>query len=279
MQLNLKNPIIFLDIESTGLNIATDRIIELSLVKIKPCGDQEIKTRRLNRFLYRFLPWIRPRHVDLEIKTRRFNPTIPISPEAQRVHGISDDDVKDCPTFKSIAKSLASWMNGCDFAGYNSLKYDIPILAEEFLRAGVDFDFRKRLHVDVQNIFHKMEQRTLSAAYKFYCKKELVNAHSAEADTLATYEILQAQLDTYKDTLQNDISFLSEFSSNSKFLDYAGRIVLNEKDVPVFNFGKHKGRAVISVLDQEPSYYSWMMNGDFTLDTKKVLTELKLSMR
>lgn len=254
MQLNLKNPLLFIDIESTGLNIATDRIVELSTVKVFPNGDQEIKTRRIN-------------------------PTIPISEEAQRIHGISDDDVKDCPTFKSIAKSLANWMAGCDFAGYNSLKYDIPLLAEEFLRAGVDFDFRKRLHVDVQNIFHKMEQRSLTAAYKFYCKKELENAHSAEADTLATYEVLKAQLDMYEDRLQNDVKYLSDFSSNSRLLDYAGRIVLNEKDTPVFNFGKHKGKAVIQVFEAEPSYYSWMMNGDFTLDTKKILTEIKLSMR
>ena len=166
MELNLKNPILFFDIESTGLNVATDRIVEICAVKIHPNGDQEIKTRRIN-------------------------PTIPISPEAQAVHGISDEDVKDCPTFKQIAKSLAQWMSGCDIAGYNSTKFDIPLLAEEFLRAEVpDFDFRKRKLIDVQTIFHKMEQRTLSAAYKFYCQKDLENAHSAEADTLATYEIL-----------------------------------------------------------------------------------------
>lgn len=253
MQLNLKNPILFLDIESTGLNIATDRIVEISLLKVMPNGDQELKTRRLN-------------------------PTIPISPEAERVHGISNEDVKDCPTFKSIAKSLANWMLGCDFAGYNSMKYDIPLLAEEFLRAEVEFDFRKRNHVDVQNIFHKMEQRTLSAAYKFYCKKDLENAHSAEADTIATYEILLSQLDMYADTLQNDVTFLSEFSSKSKTVDYAGRIILNEQEVPVFNFGKHKGKPVKEVLASEPSYYAWIMNGDFALDTKKVLTEIKLSM-
>ncbi|MBR4974385.1 MAG: 3'-5' exonuclease, partial [Bacteroidales bacterium] len=162
--------------------------------------------------------------------------------------------------------------------GYNSMKFDIPLLSEEFLRADVDFDFRKRKLVDVQNIFHKMEQRTLTAAYKFYCQKDLENAHSAEADTLATYEILKAQLDKYPD-LQNDVKFLAEFSTKSKFVDYAGRIVYNEKDVPVFNFGKHKGRAVTDVLKAEPSYYSWMMNGDFTRDTKKVLTEIKLSMK
>jgi DNA polymerase III, epsilon subunit and related 3''-5'' exonucleases len=254
MQLNLKNPILFFDIESTGLNVATDRIVEICAVKVLVNGDQEVKTRRIN-------------------------PTIPISPEAQAVHGISDEDVKDCPTFKEIAKSMAKWMEGCDFAGYNSIKFDIPLLAEEFLRVGIDFDFRKRNLVDVQNIFHKMEQRTLSAAYKFYCKKDLENAHSAEADTLATYEILQSQLDMYNGILENDIKKLAEFSTRTKILDYAGRIVLNEKDIPVFNFGKHKGKSVEEVLTKEPSYYAWMMNGDFTLDTKKVLTELKLKMR
>ncbi|MBO7284199.1 MAG: 3'-5' exonuclease [Bacteroidales bacterium] len=253
MELNLKNPIVFFDIESTGLNVATDRIVEISIIKINPDGSEEIKTRRIN-------------------------PTIPISPEAQKVHGISDEDVKNEPTFAQIAKSLAKWMEGCDIAGYNSMKFDIPLLSEEFLRADVDFDFRKRKLVDVQNIFHKMEQRTLTAAYKFYCQKDLENAHSAEADTLATYEILKAQLDKYPD-LQNDVKFLAEFSTKSKFVDYAGRIVYNEKDVPVFNFGKHKGRAVTDVLKAEPSYYSWMMNGDFTRDTKKVLTEIKLSMK
>ena len=195
MELNLKNPIVFFDIESTGLNVATDRIVEISIVKINPDGSEEIKTRRIN-------------------------PTIPISPEAQKVHGISDEDVKNEPTFAQIAKSLAKWMEGCDIAGYNSMKFDIPLLSEEFLRADVDFDFRKRKLVDVQNIFHKMEQRTLTAAYKFYCQKDLENAHSAEADTLATYEILKAQLDKYPD-LQNDVKFLAEFSTKSKFVDYA----------------------------------------------------------
>jgi DNA polymerase-3 subunit epsilon len=178
-----------------------------------------------------------------------------------------------------IAKSLAQWMSGCDIAGYNSLKFDIPLLAEEFLRAGVEFDFRKRHLVDVQNIFHKLEQRTLSAAYKFYCEKELENAHSAQADTVATYEILKAQLDRYPQTLQNDVKMLAEFSTKSKMVDYAGRIVYNDKDVPVFNFGKHKGKPVTEVFASEPSYYSWMMNGDFTLDTKKILTDIRLKMK
>ncbi|MBR5250243.1 MAG: 3'-5' exonuclease [Bacteroidales bacterium] len=253
MELHLTNPILFFDIESTGLNVATDRIVEICAVKVLPNGDQEIKTRRIN-------------------------PTIPISPEAQAVHGISDEDVKDCPTFAQIAKSLAQWMKGCDIAGYNSIKFDIPLLAEEFLRADIDFDFRKRKLIDVQNIFHKLEQRTLSAAYKFYCQKDLENAHSAEADTLATYEILKAQLDRYPNELKNDMAFLADFSSRSKLADYAGRMIYNDKDEVVFNFGKHRGKKVIDVLKTEPSYYSWMMEGDFTRDTKKVLTEIKLSM-
>jgi DNA polymerase-3 subunit epsilon len=253
MKINLKNPILFFDIESTGLNVASDRIVEISALKLMPNGDQELKTRRLN-------------------------PTIPISPEAQKIHGISNEDVADCPTFKEVAKSLANWMSGCDFAGYNAIKFDIPLLAEEMLRAGVQFDFRKRKVVDVQNIFHKMEQRTLSAAYKFYCNKDLENAHSAEADTVATFEILEAQLDRYSDVLENDVKFLAEFSTKSKLLDYAGRIALDNNDEPIINFGKYKGKKVTDVLLKDPGYYSWIMNGDFTLDTKQVLTELKIQM-
>ncbi|MDD6103835.1 MAG: 3'-5' exonuclease [Bacteroidales bacterium] len=254
MELNLKNPLVFFDIESTGLNVATDRIVEISMVKVNIDGSCEVKTRRLN-------------------------PTIPISEEAYKVHGISNEDVADEPTFAQIAKSLAKWLEGCDIAGYNSTKFDIPLLSEEFLRAGVDFDFRKRKTIDVQNIFHKMEQRTLVAAYKFYCQKDLNNAHSAEADTMATYEVLKAQLDRYPEDLQNDVKFLADFSTRSKFADYAGRIVYDDNGVAIFNFGKHKGLPVTEVLRKEPSYYAWMMNGDFTLDTKKVLTEIKLSMR
>ena len=254
MELNLKNPLVFFDIESTGLNVATDRIVEISMVKVNIDGSCEVKTRRLN-------------------------PTIPISEEAYKVHGISNEDVAGEPTFAQIAKSLAKWLEGCDIAGYNSTKFDIPLLSEEFLRAGVDFDFRKRKTIDVQNIFHKMEQRTLVAAYKFYCQKDLNNAHSAEADTMATYEVLKAQLDRYPDDLQNDVKFLADFSTRSKFADYAGRIVYDDNGVAIFNFGKHKGLPVTEVLRKEPSYYAWMMNGDFTLDTKKVLTEIKLAMR
>lgn len=251
MKLNLKNPLLFFDIESTGLNVATDRIVEISALKVMPNGDQELKTRRIN-------------------------PTIPISPEAQSIHGISNEDVANCPTFKEVAKSLAQWMAGCDFSGYNAVKFDVPLLAEEFLRAGVQFDFRKRKIVDVQNIFHKMEQRTLSAAYKFYCDKTLENAHSAEADTIATFEILEAQLDRYSDTLQNDVKFLADFGAKFKVVDYAGRISLDPDGFPIINFGKHKGKKVDDVFRKDPGYYSWIMNGDFTLDTKQVLTELKI---
>ena len=263
MQLALKNPLLFFDIESTGLNVASDRIVEISIVKVSPGGPGQPN--------------------DVEVKTRRINPTIPITPGAQAVHGISDEDVKDCPTFKQVAKSLARLMEGCDIAGYNSLKFDIPMLAEEFLRAGVEFDFRKRKLVDVQNIFHKKEQRTLKAAYKFYCGQNLDNAHSAEADTMATYEVLEAQLDRYandeEDPLQNDVAFLAKYSCQNRLVDYAGRIALDDNDEPVFNFGKHKGRRVVDVLAKEPSYSSWMMEGDFTLDTKQQLTKIKLSMQ
>ena len=254
MRLNLKNPLLFFDIVITGLNVATDRIVEISAVKVMPDGTHEIKTKRIN-------------------------PTIPITPEAQAIHGISNEEVKDCPTFKQIAKSFAIWMEGCDIAGYNSMKFDIPLLAEEFIRADIDFDFRKRNLVDVQNIFHKMEQRTLAAAYKFYCKKTLENAHSAEADTMATYEVLMAQLDRYPDTLKNDIAMLADFSTKTKFVDYAGRIIKNEKGENIINFGKHKGKIVESILKAEPSYYDWIMKGDFTLDTKQTLTKIKLNMK
>lgn len=252
MNLNLKNPLIVFDIESTGLDVSKDRIVEISIIKVGVDGSEEVRTRRIN-------------------------PEMPIPAQSTAVHGIHDEDVKDCPTFKEIAKNLAVYMDGCDLAGYNSVKFDLPLLAEEFLRAGVEIDLRKRKMVDVQNIFHRMEQRTLVAAYKFYCDKALENAHSAEADTWATYEVLKSQLDKYSE-LKNDIAFLAEFSTRTKNVDYAGRIVLDDKDQPVFNFGKYKNRSVKEIFAMEPSYYSWMMNGDFTLDTKRVLTEIRLSM-
>ena len=252
MQLFLKNPLLFFDLETTGLNVAIDRIVEISALKVKPNGEEEVKTRRLN-------------------------PTVPISPEATAIHHITNEDVSQCSTFKEIAKSLAQWIEGCDIAGYNAIKFDIPILVEEFYRAGVDVDFRKRKIVDVQNIFHKMEQRTLIAAYKFYCNKELDDAHSAQADTFATFEVLKSQLDRYPD-LKNDIDFLSDFSSKNKNLDYAGRFVFNDQEDVVVNFGKHKGKKLKNVLIEEPSYYDWMMKGGFNEDTKRVLTKFKISM-
>lgn len=250
MKLSLKNPIIFFDLEATGLNIITDRIIEINYLKIYPDGREESKTLR-------------------------FNPEMSIDPKAIAVHGITNEDLKDCPTFKEYAKTIANIFEGCDFAGYNSNKFDLPMLAEEFLRADVDFDLKKRKFIDVQVIFHKMEQRTLSAAYKFYCEKDLENAHSAEADTRATYEVLLSQLDRYTN-LENDIDKLSEFSSHNRCVDFVGRVVYNDKDVEVFNFGKYKGVSVEEVFEKDPAYYSWMINNDFPLYTKKVLTAIKL---
>lgn len=250
MELNLKNPLIFFDLETTGISIPSDRIVEISYLKVYPNGNKESKTIRVN-------------------------PTIPIPEKVTEIHGIKDEDVKDEPTFAEIAKSLVKEFEGCDFAGYNSNKFDLPLLAEEFLRADIDFDLKKRRFIDVQVIFHKMEQRTLSAAYKFYCNKELENAHSAEADTHATYEVLKAQLDKYS-SLKNDIEYLSGFSAHTKNVDFVGRIVYNDKNEETFNFGKYKGKTVEEVFDKDPAYYSWMMNNDFPLYTKKVLTNIKL---
>jgi DNA polymerase-3 subunit epsilon len=201
-----------------------------------------------------------------------------IPEQATAIHGITDDDVKDCPTFAQVAKSMAQFIDGCDFGGFNSNRFDLPMLVEEFLRAGVDVDFRRRRFVDVQNIFHKMEQRTLVAAYKFYCDKNLEEAHSAEADTRATYEVLMAQLDRYPE-LQNDVAALADFSERGQTADFAGRIGYNDKQEEVFNFGKYKGRRVEDVFREEPSYYAWMMNGDFPLYTKKVITEIYLRLK
>lgn len=250
MSLNLKKPIVFFDLETTGVDVAKDRIVEISIMKIHPDGKKEVKTRRVN-------------------------PEMSIPKESSEIHGIYDEDVKDEPTFRALAKSLAQFIGNSDLAGFNSNKFDVPLLVEEFLRVGVDFDLENRKLVDVQNIFHKMEQRTLVAAYKFYCDKELINAHSAEADIKATYEVLEAQIEKY-DELENDISFLAEFSQRNKNVDLMGRIVLNDEGVEVFNFGKHKGKAVTEILEKQPSYYAWMMDGDFPLYTKKVLTAIKL---
>ncbi|MCP9612058.1 3'-5' exonuclease [Coprobacter tertius] len=250
MQLNLKNPIVFFDLETTGVNIATDHIVEISYLKVYPNGKEESKTLRIN-------------------------PGVPIPPESTAVHRISDEDVADCPTFKEVAKNIAKDIEGCDLAGFNSNRFDIPLLVEELLRAGVDIDLSKRKLIDVQTIFHKMEQRTLSAAYKFYCNQSLENAHTAEADTRATYEVLKSQLDRYPD-LENDMGKLAEFSTHNKNADFAGRIVYDDNGVEIFNFGKYKGRSVAEVFKTDIGYYGWMMQGDFTLNTKNVITNIKL---
>ena len=250
MKLNLKRPIIFFDLETTGTDTSNDRIVEISMVKVAPDGEKTIKTRRIN-------------------------PEMPIPAEATAIHHITDEDVKDCPTFKQIAKSLKAFIEGCDFGGFNSNRFDLPVLVEEFLRAGVDVDFRKRRYIDVQNIFHKKEERTLVAAYRFYCNKDLEAAHSAEADTLATYEVLLGQLERYED-LQNDVDFLSEYSTRNRTADFAGRIGYDDKEQEIFTFGKYKGRVVAEIFEKDPSYYDWMMNGDFPQYTKKIITEIKL---
>lgn len=250
MKLNLKNPIIFFDLETTGLDIANDRIIEIAYIKVYPNGDEESFTYRIN-------------------------PERPIPAESTAVHGITDEDVKDCPTFKEKAKKIAADFKGCDLAGYNSARFDLPMLAEEFLRADVDIDLSTRKMIDVQTIFHKKEQRTLSAAYKFYCQQDLVDAHAAMADTKATYEILQSQLDRYPD-LQNDMAYLADYTCTSKNVDFAGRIVYNEKGVEVINFGKYKGQPVVDVLKNDPGYYGWILQADFPLTTKQAFTRLRL---
>ncbi len=265
MLLNLKNPVVFLDLETTGMDIAKDRIVEIALLKIHLDGKEE-------ELLY------------------RLNPEMPISAEATRIHGISNEDVASEPTFRGVAKSLAKFIEGCDLGGFNSNRFDIPLLAEEFLRADVDIDLKKRKFIDVQAIFHKMEKRTLAAAYLFYCKKPLTDAHSALADTRATYEVLKAQLDTYQDVeyednkgntctpIINDVEKLSEFSAYTRNVDFVGRIVYNEKGEEIFNFGKNKGIPVEKVLKEQPGYFGWIMNGEFPLYTKRVLTQIKLRM-
>lgn len=250
MALNLKKPIIFFDLETTGVSITRDRIVEISMIKLMPNGEERVRTLRVN-------------------------PEMHIPEEATAVHHITDADVADKPTFKAIAKDLAQSFTGCDIAGFNSNKFDIPMLSEEFGRAGVSFDFSKARFVDVQTIFHKKEQRTLVAAYKFYCGKNLDDAHSATADTRATYEVLLAQLERYDD-LPNDIDALSDFSSQNRNVDLLGRIVLNDKNVEIINFGKYKGRPVAEVLKKDPGYYSWIMQGDFPQNTKDTFTRLKL---
>ena len=261
LQLNLKRPLAFFDLETTGVNVSSDRIVEISILKAMPDGTQEIKTLKIN-------------------------PRIPIPLESSLVHGIYDEDVKDAPTFKQVSKEIIDFLGDSDLAGYNSNRFDIPVLMEEFLRVKADFDIDNRHFVDVQNVFHQMEQRTLKAAYKFYCGKDIINAHSAEADIKATYEVLLAQIAKYdgKDyedkkgnlsqPIKNDVEALHAFTNLNKPVDFAGRMVFNEDNVPVFNFGKHKGKPVVNVFEEEPSYYSWMMNGDFPLYTKNRLEKI-----
>jgi DNA polymerase III subunit epsilon len=261
MKLNLKRPLAFFDLEATGTNVGIDRIVEISVIKLNPDESEEVKT------------W-------------RINPGIPIPLETSLVHGIYDEDIKDEQSFKALATEIAGFISNSDLAGYNSNKFDIPMLMEEFLRAGVAFDIENRHFVDVQNIFHQMEQRTLKAAYLFYCQKEIINAHSAEADTRATMEVLLAQIEKYKDAefidkkgnsskpIVNDIEALHKFTNLNSPVDFAGRMVYNEQGEELFNFGKHKGKKVEDVFNVEPSYYSWMMQGDFPLYTKRKLEEI-----
>jgi DNA polymerase-3 subunit epsilon len=261
MKLQLKRPLAFFDLETTGVNISTDRLVEIAIIKVMPDQTEEVYTKRVN-------------------------PERPIPIESSLIHGIYDADVADAPTFKQIASDVVAFLGDSDLAGYNSNKFDIPMLMEELLRAGVEFSLEDRYFVDVQNIFHQMEQRTLKAAYAFYCHAQLENAHNAEADVRATYEVLKAQLDRYKEVpyesksgeisypVQNDVAQLHAFTNLSRPVDFAGRIVYNQDGVEVFSFGKHKGVAVESVFEKEPSYFGWMMNGDFPLYTKKCLERL-----
>jgi len=262
MELNLKRPLAIFDLETTGIRVATDRIVEICIVRVETDNSTRVVTHRVN-------------------------PEMPIPLDSTLIHGISDDDVKDKPTFKELAGELNELLKDCDLSGYNSNKFDIPLLVEEFLRADINFDLRDRYFIDVQNIFHRMEPRNLRAAYKFYCDKELEDAHSAEADTLATYEILKAQIDRYKDTeykdddgnitqpIQNDMKALHDFSYNTKFVDLVGHIVFNARQEETFNFGKHKGRTVEEVFKKEPQYFDWMIKAEFPLSTKKVITAIR----
>ena len=249
MKLHLQRPIVVFDLETTGVQITRDRIVEISILKVHPDGEQETKTRRIN-------------------------PEMHIPEEATAVHGITDADVADCPTFAQVARSLYSWIEGCDIAGFNSNRFDVPMLVEEFLRAGVAVDFDDRHFIDVQTIYHKMERRTLEAAYTFYCSKTLENAHSAEADTRATFEVLEAQLDHYPEELTNDVAALAEFSSYGRRVDFAGSLAFNDQDEIVINFGKYKGVPVTEVFRRDSGYYSWVMGAQFPLETKRWFSRL-----
>lgn len=252
MNVKLNRPLVVFDLETTGINTQRDRIIEISMLKVFPNGDEELRTYRVN-------------------------PTIPIPKDSSEIHGIYDADVADKPTFKQLAKEIEHFLEMCDFAGFNSNKFDFPLLVEEFYRAEVDFEIENRKFIDVQRIFHTMEPRNLSAAYRFYCDRTLEDAHSAEADTIATWNILKAQLDRYEN-LPKDVKGLHEHSGQNKNVDLAGRFVYDKNKVAVFNFGKHRGKPVEWVLEKEPSYYKWMMDGDFPLQTKRVLTKIRLNL-
>jgi|TARA_B110000914_G_scaffold73233_1_gene64175 DNA polymerase-3 subunit epsilon len=251
MNLKISKPICFFDLETTGVNISKDRIVEISILKIFPNGNKESKT------------WL-------------VNPEIQIPEEASNIHGITNDKVKNQPNFKFIASDVISMIHNCDLAGFNSNKFDIPLLAEELLRSELNFSLENILTIDAQVIFHKMEERTLGAAYKFYCGKTLENAHSSKADALATYEVLESQIKKY-DELEDNVKFLSDFSSRGRNVDFAGFIIYNENDIPCFSFGKHKGKTVDFVLENEPGYFGWILNADFPMYTKKVLTQIRLS--
>ncbi len=264
MKLNLQRPLVFFDIESTGLNIATDSIVELSFVKIMPDGEERIKTWRIK-------PW------DYESGCQR-----KMNPSASAVNGIKDEDLVSCPKFSDKAEEIVSWLQDSDLAGFNSTKFDLPMLAEEIERARkylnikLDINLHDKQMIDVQTIYHYMEPRNLKAAYRFYCGgKDFENAHSAEADTVATYEVLKGQLDMYQEKLKNDVGFLSTFAGRPKTIDYAGRLVTGDNGEAVITFGKHKGKTARSVYETEPSYFAWIQNGDFTLDTKRQFELLK----
>ena len=249
MQLKLNRPLVIFDIESTGMSISNDRIVELAMIKVFPDGTEEERLQR-------------------------FNPTIPIPQVVSEIHGIYDEDVKNEHVFSEKAKEISDYLQGCDFGGFNSNKFDFPMLVEEMLRANVDFGVEDRKFVDVQRIFHQMERRDLTAAYKFYCEKNLENAHSAQADTRATLDVLIAQIERY-DAIENDIDFLHNFSGQTKSVDLSGRMIFDSKGREIFNFGKHKGKIVTDVLRVDPGYYKWIMENDFALDTKRRLTQIK----
>ena len=247
MQLQLTRPICFIDLETTGINVSTDKIVEIAIIKILPDGSKQVKRKLIN-------------------------PEMAIPKTASDIHGISDDMVKDAPTFKQIANEIKQFIELSDLAGYNSNRFDIPMLNEEFLRAGISVDIESRKLLDVQKVYHMMEQRTLSAAYKFYCNKDLTDAHSAEADATATWEVLEAQLVKYPQ-IGNTVEAVVKFTGEDQIIDFARRFIF-ENGVEVFNFGKHKGKRVTQVLKEEPQYYDWMMKGDFALHTKQKLTEM-----